>query len=286
MPPRALAQPQNPGSPKQLRKGYIGEPRPCARARPPLAPRARSPPSMRSGARRSLPVLLPPSLLASRVKRCRGEVAAGRAPCADCALPGAARLHLCGLGAGGAVVAGSGLGERPFPRRAGGTKGGETAAAAGGGGWGGEVPARGGEGTEETKPRRQREGRATLCVAAGQASPAALGVPALETGGASPLSRGAPPTQHRPLALPAPQEPPGGGRVRTRGTGVSLRHWAERRRRTGPEAGVGSGKALKAARARAPRRSSAGIPQHGPGNGAFAPQPRLERALGGDLTLS
>lgn len=58
-----------------------------------------------------------------------GGTSAARGPRA----PRCRRLHLCGLGAGGAAVAGPGLGERPFPRRAGGTKGGRTAATGGGG---------------------------------------------------------------------------------------------------------------------------------------------------------
>lgn len=211
-PPRALAQPQNPGSPRQLRKGYIAVPRPRARARPPsppFSPRARSPPSMRSGARRCLAVFFP----ASRGKRCPGEAAAaaGRALRADRALPGAAAC----------TCAGSALAERPWPDRdwASGRSHGAQVAQKGGerrpqevGAWGESPgPRRGGDGGDKATQTKGGESHALCGCRPGEPG----GARRSRTGDGwrlTPAQRGAPRSAPAPRTA-RPPEPPGGGRA-------------------------------------------------------------------------
>lgn len=98
------------------------------------------------------------------------------------------------------------LGERPFPRCAGGTKG--NGAAGGGEG----VPARGGGNGGETKPRRQREGRERRFVWLPASPERGSREPPLEKGGgAAPLSlKGGTPPQAGTRALQAGSLPSGG----------------------------------------------------------------------------
>lgn len=150
--PRALAQPQTRGLPGSSAR-VIASPRPpgCPRARPAVPPSRRLAPSPRAPPRPALCVLcgaaarrpVPPAPGWSVRRRGRAafaHAARGReGKRRDESRGGTARsarpppVHLRGRRAengGAARRAGRGLGERPFPRRAGGTKG--TAAAGGG----------------------------------------------------------------------------------------------------------------------------------------------------------
>lgn len=241
-PPRALAQPQNPGSPRQLRKGWIAGPRP--RARPPAllplrSPRARAP-CLPCGAARAAPAPCP-SLPRAALP--------GRAPRA-----GTARLHLCGLGAAGIGRAAVPTARRWHPS-------GGTVAAAGGGGWGKSRPAAG--------RGRRRQSHADK----GRGEPRFVWLPARRARRRSAFPhwrREAPQPcpEGRPAPAPRPARPAraaGRRQSSAEGNGSSLQALPGAAAPDGPRGGGRRWKALEAARAGAgpqlQRRNSTAPPQ-------------------------